>query len=118
VSDRLANPPSTARQTEAISAPFLIDQTPPVVSLSQPRRTGNATEVDVVARDAASALLRCEYSLDAGRWIPVAPDDSIADSPEERFRVRLEGLAPGEHLVVVRAFDAAGNAGLARSLIQ
>ena len=113
-SDRTANPPSSAREAELVSAPVLLDSTPPMVRAAAPRSAGSRLEVDVEVRDAASAVRRCEYSLDAGPWVPLEALDGVADSPEERFLVRLEGLTPGEHLIVLRAYDAAGNAGLAK----
>jgi sugar lactone lactonase YvrE len=117
-SDAPANAPGSAREGELVSAPVLIDQTPPVVRLGAPRQSGGVIEVEAEAQDAASALRSCEYSLDAGRWTPLAALDGIIDSPEEKFLVRLVDLAPGEHLLVVRAFDAGGNAGLARVVID
>lgn len=117
-SDRQANAPEAAREAELVSAPVLIDQTPPSVSLSGPRVSGGVVEIEAVAADATSALRSAEYSLNAGRWTPVISEDGIVDSREERFRIRLSGLARGEHLVVVRVYDSAGNAGLARMVIQ
>lgn len=117
-SDGPANAPEWAREGELVSAPVLIDQTPPVVRLGAPRRSGGAVEIEAEAADAASALRSCEYSLDAGRWTPLASLDGIIDSPEEKFLVRLTALPPGEHLLVVRVFDSGGNAGLARVVIQ
>jgi hypothetical protein len=117
-SDRLANPPDAVREGELVSAPVLIDQTPPVVRLGLPRKAGNAIEVEAEAADAASALRSSEYSLNAGRWTPLASQDGIIDSREEKFLVRLPDLPPGEHLLVIRVFDSAGNAGLARVVIH
>lgn len=117
-SDSPVNPPATAREAELISAPTLIDHTPPVVTAGAPRRSGARLEVDFEAADAASSLRRCEYSLDAGPWVPMEAADGIIDSPRERFLVRLDNLSPGEHLVVVRAIDAANNAGLAKVVVR
>ena len=44
--------------------------------------------------------------------------DGIIDSKTERFEVALDGLGPGEHLIVVRAYDAAGNAGLVKVVVR
>lgn len=117
-SDRPANAPEAAREAELVSAPVLIDQTPPSVRLSAPRTSGAVVEVEAEAIDAASALRSAEYSLNAGRWVPLTSEDGIIDSRQERFWVRPAGLARGEHLLVVRVFDLAGNAGLARLVIQ
>jgi hypothetical protein len=75
-------------------------------------------EVDVDARDQASPLRRCEYSLDAGPWLPVEAADGVTDSPREQFHIALDKLRPGEHLLVVRVYDTANNAGLAKLVIR
>ena len=60
-SDRPANPANLAREAELVSAPVLIDNTPPVVTAGPPRRSGNAIEIDVDAEDRGSVLRRCEF---------------------------------------------------------
>lgn len=117
-SDAPSNPPAAARQAELISAPTLIDHTPPLVRTGSPRRVGPHVEVEVEATDAASPLRRAEYSLDAGPWTPLEPLDGVLDSTSERFRLLIENPPPGEHLVVVRVFDASNNAGLARIVLR
>ena len=44
--------------------------------------------------------------------------DGVTDSPTETFKIRIENLRPGESLVVVRVYDASGNAGLAKVVIR
>jgi len=117
-SDSPANPPASARQVELISAPVMIDHTPPLVRAGALRRTGTGFEIEFEASDSASALRRAEYSVDAGRWIPVQAADGVLDSLQEKFQLVLEGLEPGEHLVVLRVFDASNNAGLAKVLLR
>jgi len=117
-SDAASNPPAAARQAELVSAPVLIDHTPPVVRPGAPRRLGAHVEIEFEASDAASPLRRAEYSVDAGPWVPLEPLDGVLDSPEERFRLLLQDVPPGEHLVVLRVFDASNNAGLARVLLR
>jgi hypothetical protein len=70
------------------------------------------------AADAASTLRHCEYSLDAGDWIPVESVDGVIDSLREKFSLDLTGLKPGEHLLVVRASDSANNAGVAKVVLK
>ncbi|MCP5119214.1 MAG: hypothetical protein GY953_51085, partial [bacterium] len=118
VSDRLANPPGIARDAELISAPVLLDQTPPTVTASAAKRSGTAVELDVTATDAASELTRFEYSLDAGPWVPAAPADGIIDSLEEQFHLRINNVTPGEHLLVLRTHDSAENAGLGKVVLR
>ncbi len=117
-SDRLSNAANAAREAEQVSAPVLIDNTPPVVKLSAPRVASGRLEVDADVVDQTSALRRCEYSLDAGQWTPVEAADGVTDSPHEQFHIVIEQLRPGEHLLVVRAYDSANNAGLAKIVVR
>jgi hypothetical protein len=117
-SDRPSNPANLARDAELVSAPVLIDNTPPMVTASAARRNGSSVEIDVDAQDRESTLRRCEYSIDAGPWWPVEAADGVTDSERERFDIRIANLAAGEHLVVIRVFDSAGNAGLAKVVVR
>jgi hypothetical protein len=117
-SDRLSNPIDQAKISELSSAPVLIDNTPPEVKASAPRKNGAALEIDVDAEDRASSLKRSEYSIDARPWQPVEAADGVTDSPRERFLIRIRDFPTGEHMVVVRVTDAAGNAGLTKVMIK
>jgi sugar lactone lactonase YvrE len=115
VSDRRANPPSVAESVSRVSRTILVDHTPPQVRVvSVDGRQAARFE----ASDAASLLQQAEYSLDAGSWQPVYPDDGILDSRGESFTIRLADLPPGEHLITLRVRDRAGNAGLAKAVIR
>ncbi len=116
-SDAPSNAFEFALETEMVSTPVLIDNTPPVVMLGKPLRHGNVIEMDVDAADKTSPLRLCEFSMDAGLWQPVESEDGVTDSPHERFHLRLENVRPGEHLLVVRVYDSANNAGLARVVV-
>jgi hypothetical protein len=117
-SDRPSNPVNLAREAELVSAPVVIDNTPPVVKPGSPRRIGQALEIGVEAEDPSSVLRRCEYSIDAGPWTPVEAADGVTDSSRESFPIRIESLPPGEHLVSIRVYDAVGNAGLAKIVVR
>jgi sugar lactone lactonase YvrE len=118
VSDALSNPAGSAREAEMISAPFLIDNTPPVVRHTGTDRPAGSVIVRFEAQDAASMLRRAEYSLDAGPWTPVYSDDGIIDSKSESFSITLHNLKPGEHLVTLRVVDSAGNLGLGKAVVR
>ena len=117
-SDREVNPPSMARTAELTSAPVLIDNTPPAITIGPVQRTAAGATVEFEAVDSASALRRCEYSLDAAGWVPAEAADGVIDSPREKFVLHIANVPPGEHLLVVRAVDASNNAGLAKVVLR
>ncbi len=117
-SDSPANAPAAAREAELTSSLVLVDQTPPVVKMGAPRRSATRIEIEIEAADGASPLRRAEYAVDAGQWVPVEPVDGVLDTPGERFTLRIENLPPGEHVIVFRASDAAGNAGLGKVIVR
>jgi len=117
-SDREANPPPSAREATLISAPVMIDNTPPVVTIGDVRHSGATAHIEFEAVDSASALRRCEYSLDASGWVPVEAADGVIDSLREKFVLDLTGLTAGEHLIVIRAADSANNTGVAKVILK
>jgi hypothetical protein len=117
-SDRESNPAAAARETELTSAPILIDNTPPVITIGTVRYSAGSAHIELTAADAASPLRRCEYSLDAAAWVPLEASDGVIDSPRESFTLDLARLSPGEHLVVFRAADSANNTGVAKIVLK
>jgi hypothetical protein len=117
-SDREANPPAAAREVESISAPVLIDNTPPTIVIGNQHTVNGKVVVEFEAVDAASPLRRCEYSIDAQNWTPIQAADGIIDSLREKFILQLDRVPPGEHVLVIRAVDSANNAGLAKLIIR
>jgi hypothetical protein len=110
-SDEKDNPEETALTDSDISERVLIDnRKPEVVGLTVKRPW-----VSGLARDSYSPIRRIEYSLDGGPWRLVGSLDGIFDSSAEAFRFRLpDGLAPGTHVVAVRALDETDNMGVAQ----
>ncbi len=49
------------------------------------------------------------------RW---KPPTALPMAPREQFHIAIDRLRAGEHLLVVRAYDTANNAGLAKVVIQ
>ena len=117
-SDREVNPADAAREAELVSSPVLIDNTPPVIAVESQQLKSGILEVVFTGTDAASALRRCEYSLDAGPWIPLQSDDGIIDSPSEKFHLHLEKVPEGEHVIVLRLVDSGNNAGLKKLVLR
>lgn len=116
--DAPTNDQEFAKQAELVSAPVLIDNTPPVVIIGTPKHSGESVDVDVTGEDSTSPLRVCEYSLDAGSWQPIEAVDGVTDSPREQFHLHLDRIRPGEHLLVFRVYDVANNAGLARIILR
>jgi len=117
-SDRESNAPASAREAELTSTPVMIDNTPPAIALGAVRYAGGAAHVEWEAADAASALRRCEYSLDAGNWVPMESLDGVIDSLREKFALDLPGLSAGEHLLVIRVADSANNTATAKVILK
>ena len=108
-SDEMANPPGDVTHDALVSAPILVDNTPPVFRTLAIQ--GRRLHAEVV--DGIGPIVRVEVAVD-GRleWRPVVPVDGIFDTADETidFDVTPLTAGPGPHLVAVRAFDAAGNA--------
>ncbi len=107
-SDAPDNPLGQSLSGERLSEPVDIDNTPPVLHVVAPVSGSRVVfEVD----DATGKIRRGDFSLDGAPWMPLFPDDGIADSGHERYSVDLPALLPGEHAVSLRAFDGSGNVG-------
>ena len=117
-SDREANSPASAREATLISTPVMIDNTPPNITMGTVRFAAGSAHVEWESADASSALRRCEYSLDAGSWVPMDSVDGVIDSPHERFSLDLPNLPAGEHLLVIRVADSANNTATARVILK
>jgi hypothetical protein len=117
-SDRESNPPASAREAELTSTPVMIDNTPPAIAMGTVRYSAGAAHVEWEAADASSALRRCEYSLDAGDWVPMESVDGVIDSLREKFSLDIHGLSAGEHLLVIRVADGANNTATAKVLLK
>ena len=111
-SDAPDNPSGQALSGERLSEPVDIDNTPPVLRAAGGGQSGNsANRVVFEVDDATGKIKRGDFSLDGAPWVPLFPDDGIADSGHEQYSVVLPALAPGEHTISLRAFDGSGNVG-------
>ncbi len=115
-SDAPSHTPGDALTGEKISARFVVDTTPPVVSgLTVDTAQGVSFRFD--AEDAISPIAKAEYSLDAGPWQYIEPVGAISDSKKEHYEVKIPAaLKAGEHLLTVRAYDRYDNVGLAKTV--
>lgn len=118
VSDAGANPPGKGFTGQRESSPFEVDNTPPVVSDLKARLNGRSAEISVAVTDSFSVVGETAYSIDAGDWTLVVPEDGIADSTREAYRFTTKELSQGEHSVVVRARDRAGNVSAGKVIVR
>lgn len=106
------NPPGQKLTGERLSEPIDIDNTPPVVKLvGQPQITRDSVRVVFSVDDATGKVKKADASIDGAAWVPVFPDDGIADSGHETYSVDFGALGPGEHTISLRSFDGSGNVG-------
>jgi hypothetical protein len=118
VSDGAANPPGRGLTGQRESAPFDVDNTPPAVAEVKARLGSRSAEVTAVVSDTFSVVGEVAYSVDASEWTVVLPEDGVADSGRETFRFATRDLAPGEHSIVIRARDRAGNAASGKVIVR
>jgi hypothetical protein len=108
-SDEMANPLGASTHDSLVSAPVVVDNTPPIFKSAAMQ--GRRLHAEVV--DGVGPIVRIEVAVD-GRveWHPLAPADGIFDSSDESVDSDLTPLlgAVGPHIIAIRAFDAAGNA--------
>ena len=119
-SDRAQNPQSLALTGERTSEFVEIDNTPPVVrNAGEAQRTDNRVRVAITVEDATGTVRGADVSVDGGEWRGVFPEDGIADSGTETYKLDLPLAAGGgEHTVSLRAFDASGNVGSVRIAVR
>ncbi len=109
-SDSPGNPRALALTATKETPSFEVDNAPPRI---QAVKEGSGV-VRVTVQDDASPVRRLELSIDAGPWEDVHPEDGIADSTNESYRISVPVEPRGRRLVVVRASDILGNASTAR----
>jgi hypothetical protein len=117
-SDEESNSLDSARQAELVSAPFWIDNSPPRVKLLSQQMTPAGVELHFQAESNVSPLRSAEVSRDGKEWTDIQSDDGIVDSRLETFTVTALRLGPGEHIVLLRAYDTAGNVGVGKAVVR
>ena len=111
-SDAPDNPPGQKLTGERLSEPVDIDNTPPVVKVvGQPQVSRDSVRVVFSVDEVTGKVKKADASLNGAAWIPVFPEDGIADSGHETYSVDFSLLGPGEHTISLRAFDTSGNVG-------
>jgi hypothetical protein len=106
-SDEPANPPDQVQKHALESDPVLVDNTPPRIDNLQ--MAGRRIRMRVI--DGTSPIARVEMAVDGKtEWRPLAPADGVFDTTDEAVDSDVSSVVPpGSHIVVVRAYDVAGN---------
>jgi len=115
--DAPSNPAGQALAAEKITAPFDVDNTAPRIERLKTAVDKGMLVVRFTAADGFSILREASWSVDAGEWGAARPTDGMNDSLTETYEIALPVPAAGEHSVVVRATDAAGNIGAGRIVV-
>lgn len=107
-SDEPANPPDQVQKHALESETVLVDNTPPRIETLE--IAGRRLRARII--DGTSSVARVEMAVDGKlEWRPLGPADGIFDTADERVDADVSALVPpGSHIIVLRAFDVAGNA--------
>jgi sugar lactone lactonase YvrE len=113
-SDKPSNP-NGSLTAKAVSAPFLVANAKPTLTLGTPAVSSAApdgTSTVTLAGTAATGLAfvkAVQGKADGGDSVAAAASDGLFDSPSEAFTLTLPGLAAGSHKITVETVDQAGN---------
>lgn len=117
-SDKASNPSDLALQTELVSAPFWVDNTPPEIKVISQNVQGNNAVVHFEAESKTAPLRQAEVSTGESNWKQILSDDGIVDARHETFTVKLRNLKAGEHVILLKVLDTAGNAGVGKAVVE
>jgi hypothetical protein len=107
-SDSPSNPSGTALSGELDSSAFEVDNSAPVIGVSNVRVDRGATIISFDVKDDHSPIQRVEFSQDGQRWRGVFPVDGIADSRDEHYELAVDGEL-GDRGLTLRATDSMNN---------
>jgi hypothetical protein len=117
--DLASNPPELALQASRISERFYIDNTSPAITgLTATILAGGRIKLRLKAADTATWLSKAEYGVDGGDLRQAFPVDGIFDSETEDFEITINGMTAGEHTVVIKVSDRAGNQSSAKQIVS
>lgn len=117
-SDAPSNAPEQVLGAARISGHFDVDNTPPRVEGLKTELNSPSVRLQFTVSDSFSTVHRTAYAVDAGDWVEAQPVDGMNDDLVESYTLNVEGLSPGEHSIVVRAMDAAGNVGAGKAIVE
>lgn len=116
-SDKPGNP-TGGLEVSRVSEVFIVDNTSPDFRNLEHRRRGESVQITGRVEDAASDIVRLEYSVNGGDWKDNLPTDGIFDSRAEDMDVTVEAPGGAEHSILLRGTDLAGNLRTTRVLVR
>ena len=117
-SDAVSNPLNQSLSATGTSAPFLIDNTPPVIKELALTPAGTQAQLRFRATDALTVVQKAEISINGGAWTPINSTVRLTDSKDLEFAVSLDRPAPGEMTVAVRVTDEFDNQSVGKITIR
>ena len=99
--DSPSNTPADVLSGSLESDSFIIDNTPPVVTVN----SAAAKAVKFNAHDSLSWIDKAEYSIDGGEWIALLPDNQVTDSQSLDYTIS----ASAGQMVGIRVYDENDN---------
>jgi sugar lactone lactonase YvrE len=117
-SDAPGNPPAGALTAEIVSAPFLIDNTPPRITGLAAAPGGAKLNVRWKAVDALSVIEKAEYSLNGGDWTLIESTTRLSDSRELDYVLALDREGRTELTIAVRVTDEYQNQAVEKTVAR
>ena len=108
-SDAPSQPFNLVLTSHWLTAAFVIDHTPPVITELTALLEGDSLRVRFLARDEMSILKEAVVSADGDGLLQITPEDRIFDAREERFDVLIPKDRIKGDRVTVRVVDAYHN---------
>jgi len=108
-SDKPSNP-TGALTAKVVSAPFLVSNTAPTLTVGTPSVSADKTvTLHGTAQTNLIFVQAVQAKVDDGDPIAAAADDGLFDSRSEPFTLTVPALSSGPHKIEVQALDQAGN---------
>ena len=108
-SDKPSNP-TGALTAKALSAPFLVANTLPTLTVGTPIVAADKTVTLRGTVTTGLAFVKAvQGKVDGGDPVAASADDGLFDSSSEAFTLALPALSSGKHAVEVQTLDQAGN---------
>ena len=109
-SDERSNTAATKLTGSRVSDAMVVDNSGPDIRGYSIQKEGTTVRLVLQVSDALSVIGSFQYTVDSNAdWIGTLPDDMVYDTMDEDFKIVIEGLEAGEHVITVKVSDDVGN---------